>query len=239
MSEQEKQKRIVNMFDSIASTYDKANRILSFGIDTIWRKKACNNAYRILGKRKLSKIVDVACGTGDMMHYWERQAVVNKVRVDDIIGIDPSRGMVGVGRDKFPHLSFEIAPATQLPLKDESADIVSIAYGIRNVMEREEAFAEFHRILKQDGLVVILEFTKNKDETTMGKIRDFYLQKVLPSLGGLISKNREEYQYLPDSIDSFATTKMLEDELKSLGFEIKEAKSFSFNISTMIIAQKI
>jgi len=239
MSEQDKQKRIVNMFDSIASTYDKANRILSFGIDIIWRKKACNTAYTILGKRKLSKIVDVACGTGDMMHYWEKQAVSSRVRVDDIVGIDPSVGMVGVGREKFPHLDFEIAPATGLPLEDENADIVSIAYGIRNVMERKEAFAEFHRVLKQDGLVVILEFTKNRDETTMGKIRDFYLQKVLPQLGGLISKNKEAYQYLPDSIDSFATTKMLEDELKSLGFEIKVAKSFSFNISTMIIAQKI
>jgi len=234
-----KQENIVKMFDSIASTYDKANRILSFGIDTIWRKKACNTAYNILDKRKLSKIVDVACGTGDMMHYWEKQAVVNKVKVDDIVGIDPSVGMVGVGRKKFPHLDFEIAPATQLPLEDKCVDILSIAYGIRNVMEREEAFSEFHRVLKQSGIVVILEFTKNKDETTMGKIRDFYLQKILPQLGGLISKNRDAYQYLPDSIDDFATTKMLEDELKSLGFEIKVAKSFSFNISTMIIAQKV
>jgi len=234
-----KQENIVKMFDSIASTYDKANRILSFGIDTIWRKKACNTAYNLLGKRKLSKIVDVACGTGDMMGYWEKQAVVNKVRVDEIVGIDPSRGMVEVGREKFPHLEFEIAPATQLLLKDSSVDILSIAYGIRNVMEREEAFAEFHRVLKQGGLIVILEFTKNKDETTMGKIRDFYLQKILPELGGLISKNKEAYQYLPDSIDGFATTQMLEDELKSIGFEIKVAKSFSFNISTMIIAQKI
>jgi len=239
MAEQEKQKNIVSMFDSIATTYDKANRILSFGIDIIWRKKACNAAYDILNQHKLEKIVDVACGTGDMMHYWEKQAVDKRVKVANIIGIDPSEGMVDVGRKKYPHLEFEIAPATQLPLEDASVDIISISYGIRNVIERELALAEFHRVLKPKGLVVILEFTKDNEENFVSKIRDFYLKKVLPQLGGFISKNREAYQYLPDSIDDFATTQMLEDELKNIGFEIKASKAFSFNISTMIIAQKI
>ncbi len=150
-----KQEKIVSMFNDIAPTYDRANRVLSMGVDTIWRKKACNLAFGYCGDEALS-IVDVACGTGDMMGYWKRIGDENSILIDEIIGIDPSDGMVGVGREKFPQMSFYIAPATALPRENNSADIISISYGIRNVMEREAAFVEFNRVLKTGGLVVIL-----------------------------------------------------------------------------------
>lgn len=226
------------MFDEIAKTYDIANRVLSFGVDKSWRKKGCNLAYKYLGKSKVDLIVDVACGTGDMMDFWAKIAKKNKVEVSKILGIDPSIGMVEVGKKKFPEFEFKIATATDLEIDDNSADIISIAYGIRNVVEREKAFQEFYQKLNSGGLVVILEFTKSEANGIIPKIRDFYMKKMLPFVGGLISKNREAYKYLPDSIDNFITSKQMITELENSGFKILENRNFSLGVSSLFIAQK-
>ncbi|MCG3661982.1 bifunctional demethylmenaquinone methyltransferase/2-methoxy-6-polyprenyl-1,4-benzoquinol methylase UbiE [Aliarcobacter butzleri] len=235
----EKQEKIVSMFNNIAGTYDIANRVLSMGIDKSWRNKACNKTFELYGKKDIEKIVDVACGTGDMILFWQQVANENSVNLKNIIGIDPSVGMMEVGKKKLPDVEFIEAYATQMPLIDKSADIISISYGIRNVVQRQEAFDEFARVLKKDGLVVINEFTKNKKENLLDHLTDFYLNKVLPVLGGLISKNKEAYRYLPDSIDEFLTTENLCKELKQSGLEPVYVKAFSMNISTLIIAKKI
>jgi len=232
-----KQDRIISMFDDIAPTYDRANRVLSMGVDIVWRKKACNKAFGYYGKNRLS-IVDVACGTGDMMGYWKKVADENKIAFDEIVGVDPSEGMVGVGREKFPKFDFYIAPATKLPRDDASADIISISYGIRNVMERQAALAEFNRVLKTGGLVVILEFMKNENPSTLGKVRDWYMNTILPRLGGLISNNYEAYRYLPDSIEGFLTIGKMQQELEDAGFDMLYTQSFSMDISTLMIARK-
>jgi demethylmenaquinone methyltransferase/2-methoxy-6-polyprenyl-1,4-benzoquinol methylase len=234
----EKQEKIVSMFDDIAPTYDTANRVMSMGVDRSWRKKACNKAFEFYGKEKIERIVDVACGTGDMMDYWRRQAKEKNITIDEIIGVDPSEGMVGVGREKFPEFTYHIAKATQIPLEDGSADFLSITYGIRNVVEREAALQEFNRVLKEGGMVVILEFMKNENPSLLGRIRDYYMNKILPKVGGFISKNIEAYEYLPNSIGDFATVTQMQDELKAAGFEIRFTQSFSMDISTLIIAQK-
>jgi demethylmenaquinone methyltransferase/2-methoxy-6-polyprenyl-1,4-benzoquinol methylase len=234
----QKQEKIVSMFDDIAPTYDKANRVMSMGVDRSWRKKGCNKAFEFYAKDKVDRIVDVACGTGDMMDYWRRQAQAKGIRVNEIVGVDPSEGMVGVGRKKFPEFSYHIAKATQIPLEDASADFLSITYGIRNVVEREAALVEFNRVLKPGGMVVILEFMKNENPSLLGRIRDFYMNRILPKVGGFISKNLEAYEYLPNSIGTFATIGQMEDELRSAGFEIRLTQSFSMDISTLIIAQK-
>jgi demethylmenaquinone methyltransferase/2-methoxy-6-polyprenyl-1,4-benzoquinol methylase len=101
-----------------------------------------------------------------------------------------------------------------------------------------EALQEFHRALKPGGIVVILEFTKQERDSIIDKIVDFGMKNVLPRVGGLISKNYEAYKYLPDSIEEFLTTDMLEKELESVGFEMKYTKSFSMGISTLLVAQK-
>lgn len=235
----EKQEKIVLMFNNIAGTYDIANRVLSMGIDKSWRNKACNKTFELYGKKDIEKIVDVACGTGDMILFWQQVANENSVNLKNIIGVDPSVGMMEVGKKKLPDVEFIEAYATQMPLIDKSADIISISYGIRNVVQRQEAFDEFARVLKKDGLVVINEFTKNKKENLLDHLTDFYLNKVLPVLGGLISKNKEAYRYLPDSIDEFLTTENLCKELKQSGLEPVYVKAFSMNISTLIIAKKI
>jgi demethylmenaquinone methyltransferase/2-methoxy-6-polyprenyl-1,4-benzoquinol methylase len=234
----EKQEKIVSMFDNIAPTYDTANRVMSMGVDRTWRKKACDMAFGYYGRDTIDTILDVACGTGDMMGYWKRQGEVQGVAVGKIVGVDPSEGMVDVARQKFPKFSYHIAKATEIPLADASADILSITYGIRNVVERQTALEEFNRVLKPGGLVVILEFMKNEHPSLLGKIRDFYMNHILPKIGGFISKNLEAYEYLPNSIEGFLTVGKMEEELENAGFEMLYTKSFSMDISTLLIARK-
>ncbi len=227
------------MFDEIAKTYDLANRVLSFGIDKSWRRKACEKCFDYYNKKSLDLIADVATGTGDMCIYWDKIAKEKKIYIKDIIGIDPSEGMLKIAKSKNINAKFLKGEAKDLPLEDESADIVSISYGLRNVVDRVEALLEFNRVLKDGGMLVILEFTKLKEENFISKIRDFYMKKVLPFIGGILSKNYEAYSYLPNSIENFLTKEMLIDELKKSGFEVLEAKGYSMNISTMFIARKI
>lgn len=234
-----KQEKIVSMFNDIAGTYDVANRVLSMGIDKSWRNKACNKTFELYNKKQIDKIVDVACGTGDMIMFWQQIAKENGIELKNIVGVDPSVGMMEVGKKKLPDVEFIEAFATEMPLEDSSADIISISYGIRNVVERQEAFNEFARVLKKDGLVVISEFTKNEKTNPLDYLTDFYMNKILPTLGGIISKNKEAYTYLPNSIDEFLTKDNLCKELKQAGLEPVHVKSFSMNISTLIIARKI
>ena len=234
----QKQEKIVSMFDDIAPTYDTANRVMSMGVDKSWRRKACDLAYDFYGKKSIDKIVDVACGTGDMMDFWSSRAKNSNLQINEIVGVDPSVGMVDVAKKKYPKFNYHISKATEIPLANESADFLSITYGIRNVVQREEALAEFNRVLKKDGLVVILEFMKNENPSFLGKIRDFYMNKILPKVGGFISKNLEAYEYLPNSIEDFSTVANMQRELEKAGFEMLYTKSFSMDISTLLIARK-
>lgn len=238
IDKKEKQDKIVGMFDDIASTYDLANRVLSMGIDKQWRRKGCDKAYEILGSKKIEQLTDVACGTGDLLMFWHEYAAKHNVEVERYIGIDPSVGMLDVARNKVDFATFQEGKAQELPVDHASTEIISISYGIRNVVDRVEALEEFYRALKPGGLVVILEFTKQEKSGLISKIVDFGMKKVLPSVGGLISKNYAAYKYLPDSIEEFLTTEMLVKELETAGFSMKYTKSFSMGISTLLIAQK-
>lgn len=234
----QKQEKIVSMFDDIAPTYDTANRVMSMGVDKSWRRKACDLAYKYHAKDSLDRIVDVACGTGDMMDFWRKRAQASGIAIGEIVGVDPSVGMVDVAKKKYPKFNYHISKATEIPLEDNTADILSITYGIRNVVERQDALKEFNRVLKSGGLVVILEFMKNENPSLLGKIRDFYMNKILPKVGGAISKNLEAYEYLPNSIEDFSTVANMQKELEEAGFEMLYTKSFSMDISTLLIARK-
>lgn len=226
------------MFDDIASTYDLTNRVLSFGIDKQWRKKGCDKAYELLGKDELTQITDVATGTGDLLLYWRDRAKKHGIKVNKYVGIDPSVGMLEVAKEKVDFADFLEGKAQVLPIENEGTDIISISYGIRNVVDRVEALQEFSRALKPGGMVVILEFTKQEKVGVASKIVDFYMKKVLPTIGGFVSRNYAAYRYLPDSIEQFLTTDMLQKELEEAGFEMKYIKSFSMGISTLLVAQK-
>jgi demethylmenaquinone methyltransferase/2-methoxy-6-polyprenyl-1,4-benzoquinol methylase len=234
-----KQQDIITMFNKIAKTYDIANRILSVGIDKTWRKSACNLSFKLYNKEKLTKIVDVACGTGDLMIDWDNIAKQNGIIVNDIIGIDPSVGMMEVGKTKIPNRTFIEAGAEDLPLKNNSVDIISISYGIRNVVKREEGLKEFARVLKKGGLAVILEFTRNDKENLTSKITKFYMNNIMPTIGGLVSGSKDAYTYLPKSIEEFITSKQMVEELKAVGLEPIFVKGYSLDMSTTFIARKI
>ena len=234
----DKQQQIVKMFDEIANSYDLANRVLSFGVDISWRKKGCNKAFEILNKNEISQISDIATGTGDMLIYWKSEAEKKGIEVKKFVGVDPSTKMLEVAKKKVDFATFLEGKAQELPLEDNSTEIISISYGIRNVVDRKKALKEFYRSLKPGGVVVILEFTKQEKEGLIKKIVDFYMKKILPIVGGLVSKNYKAYRYLPNSIEQFLTTNMLINELKEVGFIPKYNKSFSLGISTLIIAKK-
>ncbi len=232
------QEKIVSMFDNIAGTYDVANRVLSFGVDKGWRKEACDKTYAHYGKEDIDMILDVACGTGDMCEYWDKRAQKKGITINEIYGADPSSGMLGVAREKALNAKFIQAEAKDLPVNDNAVDILSISYGLRNVVDRSEGLAEFYRVLKPGGLLVILEFTKLQKQTIPSRVRDFYMKKVLPVIGGILSKDYDAYNYLPNSIEGFLTREKLIEELEETGFELKEAKGYSMDISTLFIAQK-
>jgi demethylmenaquinone methyltransferase/2-methoxy-6-polyprenyl-1,4-benzoquinol methylase len=226
------------MFNDISKTYDVTNRVLSFGIDRKWREIACKESFNFYNKSHIGTILDVACGTGDMCENWDKYAKKLDINIDNIFGVDPSTGMLDEAKKKRLHTEFIKAEAKDLPFKNESVDILSISYGLRNVIDREDGLKEFYRVLKNDGLLVILEFTKKKNRTFSTVIRDLYMQKLLPIIGGVISRNFGAYSYLPNSIDHFLTKDNLVSELENIGFNILKVKSYSMDISTMFIARK-
>lgn len=226
------------MFNQIAPTYDLANRVISMGVDISWRKSACKIVLENF-KSSNVKIADVACGTGDMMGIWSDMAGEFDTKIDKITGIDPSVGMLEVAKKKFPNFGFITASATDTTLESDSQNILSISYGIRNVVERTKALREFNRVLQNRGYLVVLEFTKPCNSGVISKIRNFYITKILPLIGGFISKNREAYEYLPSSIENFLDTQSFKDELRDAGFEMVHVEGFSFEVSTLFIAQKV
>lgn len=232
------QNKIIDMFNKIAPTYDKANKAMSFGIDESWRKEACAAILAKFINNDLS-IADVACGTGDMMRLWSDMSKGYNANITSLIGIDPSSGMLEVAKTKFPNFKFIQADAANTTLEDKSVDVISISYGIRNVVERVKALEEFNRILKIGGYLVVLEFAKPNKNGIISKVRDFYVSKVLPKVGGFISKNKEAYEYLPDSIENFLDKESFVRELNGAGFESELVKSYSFDISTLFIVKKV
>lgn len=232
------QEKIVEMFDKIAPSYDLANRVLSFGIDKSWRKKAVDFVLKKFSNQKIS-VVDMACGTGDMIALWQGRASAFGAGIKDIVGVDPSSGMLEVAQKKFAGVKFINSLAHESKLDDDFADIISISYGIRNVKERSATLLEFNRILKPGGYLLVLEFTKREKKGFISTLRDFYLSKILPKIGGAISKQKEAYEYLPSSIEGFLDTDSFKAELKEAGFQVEIAQSFSFGISTMFVAKKV
>ena len=263
---QNKQREIVAMFDEIAHNYDLANRILSFGIDTRWRKEACEKAIKLCDKQTLD-ILDIACGTGDMIATWlkvaestpachserseesqknnqNRDSSVaslpqNDNRITSIRGIDPSAEMLKIARQKLPQsVILQNGEAKDLRIEAQSVDILSIAYGLRNVVEVDLALCEFHRVLRTNGILVILEFSKKDNENIFDKIARFYTKYILPYIGGFISRNYKAYKYLPDSVDDFLSLEQIATKLRTIGFEIKISKRYFSNVCSLIIAQK-
>lgn len=233
----DKQKEIIEMFNTISPTYDKLNRILSLGIDRAWRRNGCKKVLSIYEK-PIEKLVDVATGTGDLLLFWQEAAKKAGREIADQVGVDPASGMLEIAKKKVVNAQFLLGEATALPIESDQADIVSISYGIRNVVELDKALAEFFRVLKPSGMLMVLEFMSHEKKSIMDKMMLFYMKTILPTIGKLISKDKRAYTYLPESIEAFLSADQMKAKLISAGFEIVEIYDEPFKISTRFIAQK-
>lgn len=222
-----KQEEIINMFDGIASNYDLVNKVVSFGIDKRWRQKTIKETLKYTQPKK---VLDIACGTGDMIEIWQTYDV-------EICGIDPSKEMLKIAQKKFPNVKFYNLFATNLDeIENSCADVISISFGIRNVVDIKKAINEFYRVLDEDGILVILEFTKSKQ--FLRKFVDVYTNKVLPKIGGILSNNEKAYKYLSKSIENFYTTQELIKLFENENFILVKEKSFNFGQVSLIILRK-
>ena len=226
--------RIREMFASIAPRYDFLNRLLSLGIDKRWRRAAVER----IACRDDGTVLDIAMGTGDMV--LETAARTNgSVR---IVGTDFCHEMVEIARSKISdsafgnRISLAIASCEALPFRDESFDAATIAFGIRNVVDRERGLHEIRRVLKPGGRLVVLEFSTPR-AAWFRPIYHFYLRRLLPSVGGLFS-NVGAYSYLPESVRVFPDREAFEKLMAGAGLTHIFHTDFSFGIVTVFQGEK-
>lgn len=195
----EKGRAIRQMFDDIAPRYDLLNRLLSFGVDRRWRKIA----VRQLAVPPQGRVLDVATGTGDVALEIARQTDPSVL----VVGNDFTQGMLVRGREKVAASPYQgrielvNAPCEAIPHPDGTFDGATIAFGIRNVVDRQRGLCEMTRVLNPGGRVVVLEFA-TPCSPLFRAVYLFYFHQLLPRLGGLLSR-RSAYQYLPESVQEF------------------------------------
>jgi demethylmenaquinone methyltransferase/2-methoxy-6-polyprenyl-1,4-benzoquinol methylase len=222
----DKADRVKGMFSAIAPSYDLNNRLHSFGRDQAWRKKAVQLAQVQPG----DTVLDIACGTGDLTEQFAQTAASR------VIGIDFTPAMLEIAREKVkprPHsakVEYREGDAMNLAVADASADVVSIAFGIRNVAQPARAFAEFFRVLKPGGRLVVLEFDRPRTPP-MSWGYDLYCGWIMPRTATLISGDKSgAYKYLPASVDSFFTRDQMQQELRNARFSDVKERSLTFGI---------
>ena len=223
------------MFDKISPSYDKVNRILSLGIDTYWRKKCAE----FVPNRENLRLLDIATGTGDqLIALMDRCSNIRRA-----LGIDMAREMLFIGREKlkkkpYTHLvDLTDGTALNLPVTSSSVDVVSIAFGIRNFENVDLSLKECHRALAPQGKLIILEFSLPEIQW-MRKFHLFYLRKVVPWVGGLISKNPEAYRYLNTTIESFPFGENFVNIIRNAGFSQVSFFPLTFGIATIYVAER-
>ncbi len=229
---EDKHKRVKMMFTAIARRYDLNNRLHSMWQDQVWRSRAVR-AAQLTGNED---VVDVACGTGDLAMAFCKE------KVRSVLGIDFTQAMLELAITKAKNAKLAIdyrqGDAMNLQLPDCSADVVSIAFGIRNVQEPHKALAEFYRILRPGGRLVVLEFS-TPSNNCVRFINSFYTNRIMPLTATLISGDTSgAYKYLPKSIETFACAKELAEEIRSTGFIDIKQQAQSFGVCTITCGTK-
>ena len=233
--EQSKKEQVEQMFDNIAPTYDKLNHIMSLNIDRVWRRRV----MRIVRRSKAHKIMDVATGTGDL-------AIAMAKRVDrtQILGVDLSEEMLAVARRKVEkqgleeRIMLQKGDAENLDMvTSESIDVATVAFGVRNFENIERGLSEIYRTLKPGGKLVVLEFSMPKNRVVRW-VYSQYAHRLLPRIGGMISKDKQAYTYLPDSVEEFPSPERFAQILRSVGFKSVKNRSQSFGIAYIYDATK-
>lgn len=217
------QKAVTEMFDDISSHYDFLNHLLSFQIDKIWRRKTS----RVVASHRPTAILDVATGTADLAIRMAKDSPTA-----NIIGVDLSEKMLEIGKQKVEQerldqrIKLMTADAADLPFEDGCFDAVTVAFGVRNFERLETGLQEMLRVLKDNGLLAVLEFSHPQRDMVKGPYR-CYSKYILPKVGRAFSKHPKAYSYLPSSIESFPESGDFVRLLKRLGVvEVKEETLF-------------
>jgi demethylmenaquinone methyltransferase/2-methoxy-6-polyprenyl-1,4-benzoquinol methylase len=232
-SELGKKEQVAQMFDTISGNYDGLNRVISFGIDIKWRKKV----LKLVSDKNPKTVLDIATGTGDLA------ILMTNTSAEKIIGLDISAGMLEVGRNKIKakNLSDKIemilADSENMPFEDNTFDAITVAFGVRNFENLEKGLAEILRVLKPDGIFVILE-TSVPDKTPYKQGYTFYSKNILPLIGKLFSKDNSAYQYLSESASVFPYGEALNNILRKIGFIEVKSMPQTFGVATIYSASK-
>lgn len=218
----DKSERVRKMFSAIAPSYDLNNRLHSLWCDQYWRRVA----VKMADVKPTDRVVDVACGTGDLTLKFAAKS-------SDVVGIDFTYEMLPIARRKSAAshaATFINGDALNLPLPDASADIISIAFGIRNVQNWQACIKEFTRVLRPGGRMIILEFSLPTNKLLLAGY-NFYFRKIMPRTATLISGDKTgAYKYLPESVNTFISRDAMQNEMRANGLTGVVARPLTFGI---------
>ena len=228
-----KKEQVAQMFDTISGNYDNLNRVISFGIDIKWRKKV----LQIVSQSNPKIILDIATGTGDLA------ILMAQTNAEKIIGLDISAGMLEVGEKKIAAKNLSntiemiLADSENMPFEDNHFDAITVAFGVRNFETLEKGLAEILRVLKPNGVFVILE-TSVPEKTPYKQGYNFYSKNILPIIGKLFSKDNVAYGYLSESAAAFPYGEALNNILRKIGFIDVVAEPQTLGVATIYKASK-
>jgi len=232
-SEDNKKKQVADMFNNIAKKYDFLNHLLSLGIDKGWRRKA----IKMVAPHNPKQILDLATGTGDFAF------VAMRLKPDHIEAADISEGMLDVGRQKnikkgfSDVIDFVYGDSENLEYPDNHFDLVTIAFGVRNFENLKAGLSEMRRVIKPDGHVCIIEFSKPRG-FPMKQLFAFYSKYILPLIGRLFSKDKSAYTYLPESSASFPDGEEFIAIMNEIGYSKTYEKRLTGGIATIYLSEK-
>ncbi|MFL5746690.1 MAG: bifunctional demethylmenaquinone methyltransferase/2-methoxy-6-polyprenyl-1,4-benzoquinol methylase UbiE [Niastella sp.] len=233
-SQQTKKEQVAAMFDQIAFRYDFLNRFLSGGIDVSWRKRAIRELKEINPRM----VLDVATGTADVAIMTSKY-----LNPEKIVGIDISEGMLNLGRQKVDKLllskQIELlkGDSEAINFPNETFDAITVAFGVRNFENLEKGLAEMYRVLKPGGKAVILEFSKPSKKGFKG-LYNLYMNIIAPRAGQWVSKNKDAYKYLNQSVKAFPEGETFLHILQQVGFKNTTLKRLSLGICTIYCGSK-
>jgi demethylmenaquinone methyltransferase/2-methoxy-6-polyprenyl-1,4-benzoquinol methylase len=223
-----KKAQVEAMFDDIAPRYDLLNRVLSLGIDRLWRRQA----VALLRADQPRRILDVATGTADLAIR------ALSLEPEQIVGIDLSEAMLAIGRQKVAkrgaadRITLRKGDAERLPFSDRQFDAVLVAFGVRNFENLDRGLGELHRVLRPGGALVVLEFSQPQ-AFPIKQLYAFYARHVMPRVGGALSRNEAAYRYLPESAAVFPSGEAFLQRLRQAGFGQVQARPLTFGIASL------
>ena len=215
---------VAGVFHSVAKQYDVMNDLMSFGIHRLWKRFTIDAS----GVRPGNKVLDLAGGTGDLTAKFSKLVG----REGKVVLADINSSMLNVGRDKLrdkglvQNIEYVQANAEYLPFEENTFDIVTIAFGLRNVTDKDKALRSIYSVLKPGGRLLVLEFSKPEHEL-LNKAYDFYSFNILPKMGELVAKDGESYQYLAESIRMHPDQETLKGMMENAGFEQTSFKNLT------------